>query len=226
MKSSETLLALKQLQRLLPFVAAVPACPGAVPATRRRGRSVPAGPQEVSSRRLQSRTHQPTSIVTATGEDEDAATAVLVAGSSDVSRHFRGTARRFRGAMYRVAVPSVTTEHSVEQLNFGVTPPAGVTKDTLVGGRLQSFRCRWASLFPDSSVSSGIRWLFTEGPPPLTKPPIHFPAAQQYEEPLRLATETMLQKHATEVVDPLAPSPGFYSRLFLVPKPTGSTYPL
>ena len=113
----------------------------------------------------------------------------------------------------------------MEQLSFDITPPSGVTKDAPVGGRLQGFHRHWASLFPDSSVSSqlrsGIRWSFTEGPPPLTNHPIHFPAAQQFEEPLRLAAESMLLKNATEVLYCLAPSPGFYSRLFLLPKPTG-----
>ena len=36
----------------------------------------------------------------------------------------------------------------------------------------------------------------------------------------------MLLKDATEVVDSLAPSSGFYSRLFLVPKPTGEFRPV
>ena len=95
----------------------------------------------------------------------DAVTTGRVA-ASDVSHHSGGSAGQgspstCQGSMLSRA-PSEVSERGMEQLRFDMTPPAGVTKDTPVGGHLQGFHRRWAALFPESSVphqlENGIRW--------------------------------------------------------------------
>ena len=98
-----------------------------------------------------------------------------------------------------------------------------------VGGRLQSFAPRWKSLFPDSDVhrwlAKGITWRFTS-PPPLSQVPIYFPTAESQMDNLHAAAQALLDKGATECLPALPPDPGYYSRLFLVPKPTGEFRPI
>ena len=99
-----------------------------------------------------------------------------------------------------------------------------------IGGRLELFWERWKDLFPGSPVpyylQKGIRWCFTSEPPLLTNTPISFPTSPEQLVDLRTAAAQLLAKGATELLPQTPNTPGFYSRLFLRPKPSGELRPI
>ena len=104
-------------------------------------------------------------------------------------------------------------------------PPPTRSTDVPVGGCLQSSWRQWQAISHDRWVTDVIRrgyaLTFTDQPP-LTRPiplPSYKPGS---ERALALddSVRQMIAKGAVELVDPAVfPSPGFYSRLFVVPKP-------
>ena len=94
-----------------------------------------------------------------------------------------------------------------------------------MGGRLHLFLTEWSSIAADSWVLSVIKDglpLEFESLPLLSRSPIHF---YQNHPDISRAILLLLEKGAVErVLNPQ--SPGFYSRLFLVPKKDGSLRPV
>ena len=94
-----------------------------------------------------------------------------------------------------------------------------------MGGRLNLFVAEWSSIGVDDWVHSVIKNglpLEFESYPFLSLTPIHL---SQKHPDISKAIRQLLEKGAVErVVNPL--SPGFYSRLFLVPKKDGSLRPI
>ena len=115
------------------------------------------------------------------------------------------------------------TATSVQGHAPAVSPPL------LLGGRLQLYAHRWKKLFPDSSIpvqlEKGIRWEFIS-PPPLSDSPIYFPCSPTALESVRTAALDLLHKGAVERLPDHPSTPGFYSRLFTVPKPSGEARPI
>ena len=103
--------------------------------------------------------------------------------------------------------------------------------DLPVGGRLSAYWQTWERLGVDPWVVSVVRWgfqlTFTSKPPLTTRPVVksgrpHDPYMNQIiQEQFRI----LLLKEAIEVVQEPS-SPGFYSRLFVVPKKTGVWRPI
>ena len=101
-----------------------------------------------------------------------------------------------------------------------------------VGGRLRHFTHHWeditSDLFVLSVIRNGYSLMFNEdGPPPLSNVPFVFnpPTEEEARNLLVEAACTMLDKGAVEIVGDIS-SPGFYSRLFLVPKRGGGWRPV
>ena len=100
-----------------------------------------------------------------------------------------------------------------------------------MGARLAAYAPVWRQMFPTDEwvndvVTSGLRISFTD-PPTLTKSPFFTPTPELEEKATALRDEVhaLLQKQATEVVTDVS-TPGFYSRLFVVPKPGGRWRPV
>ena len=101
-----------------------------------------------------------------------------------------------------------------------------------VGGCLLDYASRWSLITSDQLVLDivlrGYSLTFSpDGPPALSRVPVAFTPPR---DPMRLqllvqAAEKMLALRAVELVSNPA-SPGFYSRLFLVPKKTGGLRPV
>ena len=143
-------------------------------------------------------------------------------------------------AEVEVAVPEVVAEAATSEASLGSTDARTVTvndglpqlSDYPVGGRLRHFADRWQQYTSDpfvlSVVRSGYALTFIEsGPPPLSVKPVVFPGdcSAAGRTRMREAVAGLLEKGAVEVVDdPL--TPGFYSRLFLVPKKDGGWRPV
>lgn len=100
-----------------------------------------------------------------------------------------------------------------------------------VGGRLNKFLHQWEKITTDSLVLSIIRGGLTlqfKDRPPLSNTPV---VLNQTSDPLKsellsVEVETLLEKAAIEEISSSNLSPGFYSRLFLVPKKTGGMRPV
>ena len=107
-------------------------------------------------------------------------------------------------------------------------PPVGSVLP--IGARLLHFAHQWTRHIKDpwvcEVVSQGVRLTFTS-PPLLTRFPVFTTTPQDIEKAdvLRMEVIALFQKQATEVVGDES-SPGFYSRLFLVPKATGGWRPV
>ena len=100
-----------------------------------------------------------------------------------------------------------------------------------VGARLMSFAQEWDALTTDLYVRSIVRdgyRLELLSPPPLATVPIPMNLFRDTEHSRSLHREitTLLDKRAIEELDPQSLSPGFYSRIFLVPKTDGSYRPV
>ena len=73
-------------------------------------------------------------------------------------------------------------------------------------------------------VSNGILIAFDDAPPPLLRYPLEIPSNNKTADLLHAVQKLRLSQAIEEVVD--TTSPGYYSRLFLVPKPDGSFRPI
>ena len=102
---------------------------------------------------------------------------------------------------------------------------------TPVGARLQDFSREWDALTTDRYVRSIVREGYRVdllGSPPLSPDPIPMELFRDTDRSKALRREIMslLDKGAIEELNPRSLSPGFYSRLFLVPKTDGSHRPV
>ena len=118
-----------------------------------------------------------------------------------------------------------------------LTPPLGekqfpvLLPSVPVGGRLTQFLHHWEKFTTDvwvlSVIRGGLDLVFQERPP-LSDSPI--PMSQTSDkEKFRLLSEevqSLLLKRVIEEIPPTQLTPGFYSRLFLVPKKTGGMRPV
>ena len=118
-----------------------------------------------------------------------------------------------------------------------LTPPLGEEQFPVplpsvpVGGRLTQFLHHWEKFTTDvwvlSVIRGGLDLVFQERPP-LSDSPI--PMSQTSDkEKFRLLSEevqSLLLKRVIEEIPPTQSTPGFYSRLFLVPKKTGGMRPV
>ena len=107
----------------------------------------------------------------------------------------------------------------------------GTTLPVRVGGCLAPHWRRWQAIGAESWVVTGLRdnyrVPFLDSPPPLSRTPVSFPtyrAGSPRAQALRQEVEAMLAKGALEIARD--PGPGFYSRLFLVEKTSGSWRPV
>ena len=112
-----------------------------------------------------------------------------------------------------------------------VLDPSDPSSGGSVGGRLGSFADNWdritSDVFVRNVVRNGYSLEFAEGSsPPLSRVPISFPSREGAERGLLDdAVRKLLEKQAIEPVEDDC-SPGFYSRLFLVPKRDGGQRPV
>jgi len=107
-------------------------------------------------------------------------------------------------------------------------PQSPPTQGSSVGGRLQRFWKVWEERGADPWVVSilrrGFRLMFWE-PAPLTNTPINIPDCPSHTRIVQSEVLALLEKGAIEVVKNCH-TPGFYSRLFVVPKPNGKWRPI
>ena len=109
---------------------------------------------------------------------------------------------------------------------------AGNRKDQLpVGGKLAHYQVHWRKLFPQHpeivrKVSQGILIAFDDVPPSLLRYPLELPNNNKTADLLHAVQKLQVSQtiEEEEVMD--TTSPGYYSRLFLVPKPDGSFRPI
>ena len=73
-------------------------------------------------------------------------------------------------------------------------------------------------------VSQGILIAFDDVPPSLLRYPLELPSNNKAADLQNAVQKLRLSQAIEEVMDPT--SPGYYSRLFLVPKPDGSFHPI
>ena len=98
-----------------------------------------------------------------------------------------------------------------------------------MGGKLAHFSAIWERTFPENTellrrISQGILISFRDEQPALLRHPVELRAFNPAQA-LTLAVNKLLDSQAIEVVqDPS--SPGYYNRLFLVPKPDGTFRPI
>jgi len=97
-----------------------------------------------------------------------------------------------------------------------------------IGGRLRRFWEKWerngAAPWVVNVLRRGFKLMFWEQAP-LTTTPISLPDRPSHSQVVQAETLSLLEKGAVEVVkDPS--TPGFYSRLFVVPKPNGKWRPV
>ena len=97
-----------------------------------------------------------------------------------------------------------------------------------MGGRLAEFAPQWDLMFQDPhlsrTISQGILLRF-KATPPLVRTPIEFPCSMTELSRLEEVVIQLLHKRAIEPVLHSS-SPGFYSRLFTVPKASGGWRPV
>ena len=98
-----------------------------------------------------------------------------------------------------------------------------------VGGKLVHFQDSWTKLFPQhpeivQKVSQGILIAFDDVLPSLLHYPLELPSNNKTADLLHAVQKLRLSRAIEEVTD--TTSPGYYSRLFLVPKPDGSFRPI
>ena len=113
----------------------------------------------------------------------------------------------------------------------GKSRPDGTTLPVRVGGCLAPHWRQWQAIGAETWVVTvlrdGYRVPFKNSPPPLSRTQVSFPtyrAGSPRAQALRQEVEGMLAKGALEIARD--PGPGFYSRLFLVEKASGSWRPV
>ena len=94
-----------------------------------------------------------------------------------------------------------------------------------VGGCLAYHADRWykmfGNIFQSRTVERGFSLTFKEGkPPPLSKQPVEMKPKRDQHDLISPAIQELIQKEALEVVEDPS-SPGWYSRIFMVPKSSG-----
>ena len=99
-----------------------------------------------------------------------------------------------------------------------------------LGGRLQLFWQVWKDKLPDSNIyhniRAGVRWKFKEHPT-LSLQPIHFFSREDQKELLESAAQALVDKGAADILSAEEQlTPGYYSPLFLRPKPSGEYRPI
>ena len=119
---------------------------------------------------------------------------------------------------------------SIEKFRRAEAVKAANRNDQLpVGGKLVHFKDTWTQLFPQHheivrKVSQGILIAFDDVPPSLLRYPLELPSNNKAAGLQNAVQKLRLSRAIEEVMDPT--SPGYYSRLFLVPKPDGSFRPI
>ena len=98
-----------------------------------------------------------------------------------------------------------------------------------VWGKLCRYQARWSELFPQfpeivRKISQGIFISFFDEAPSLLYQPLELPSNHKPSDYLLALNKLLNSQAIEEVMDPS--SPGFYSRLFLVPKPDGTFRPI
>ena len=98
-----------------------------------------------------------------------------------------------------------------------------------VGGKLVHFKDTWTNLFPQHTeivrkISLGILIAIDDVPPSLLCYPLELPSNNKAADLQNAVQKLLLSRAIEEVMD--TTSPGYYSRLFLVPKPDGSFRPI
>ena len=98
-----------------------------------------------------------------------------------------------------------------------------------VGGKLVHFQDSWTKLFPQHpeivrKVSQGILIAFDDVLPSLLRYPLELPSNNKTADLLHAVQKLRLSRAIEEVTD--TTSPGYYSRLFLVPKRDRSFRPI
>ena len=98
-----------------------------------------------------------------------------------------------------------------------------------VGGKLVHFKDTWTNLFPQHTeivrkISLGILIAFDNVPPSLLRYLLELPRNNKAADLQNAVQKLLLSRAIEEVMD--TTSPGYYSRLFLVPKPDGSFRPI
>ena len=91
------------------------------------------------------------------------------------------------------------------------------------------YQDHWKKMFPQHpeivrKVSQGILIAFDDVPPSLLRYPLHLPSNDKTADLLHAVQKLQVSQAIEEVMD--TTSPGYYSRLFLVPKPDGSFRPI
>ena len=107
--------------------------------------------------------------------------------------------------------------------------PVTPRPDLPVGGRLSHFLAAWSEVTDDAWVLSiireGYRIPFLETPSLVTSPIPFVVSDSLHQSLIRKEIETLVEKQAVERVERIH-SPGFYSRIFLVPKKNKSWRPV
>ena len=106
---------------------------------------------------------------------------------------------------------------------------ASRTEQLPIGGKLVHFQDSWTKLFPQHpeivrKVSQGILIAFDDVLPSLLHYPLELPSNNKTADLLHAVQKLRLSWAIEEVTD--TTSPGYYSHLFLVPKPDGSFRPI
>lgn len=111
-------------------------------------------------------------------------------------------------------------------------PLPSISSQTLpVGGRLQAFHQQWESMgaekFVVKMLREGYRLRFHTAPMLSERPCVPSDSRNpQRDQLIQDQLDILLQKQAIEVVPGPSWDPGFYSRLFTVPKPNGKVRPI
>ena len=129
-------------------------------------------------------------------------------------------------------IQKVLLQHvpSIEEVGGAVAAKAVNRNDQLpVGGKLVQFKETWTQMFPQHheivrKVSQGILIAFDDVPPSLLRYPLELPSNNKAADLQNAVQKLRLSRAIDEVMD--STSPGYYSRLFLVPKPDGSFRPI
>ena len=106
---------------------------------------------------------------------------------------------------------------------------ANRTEQLPVGGKLVHFQDSWTKLFPQHpeivrKVSQRILIAFDDVLPSLLRYPLELPSNNKTADLFHAVQKLRLSRAIEEVTDTTLP--GYYSRLFLVPKPDGSFRPI